>query len=70
MRYRYLGDRFNRIYAGLPGDPALADAECDPVRRNGRVIRGANRNQLVRVAGGRLVVVLGRRLRLTVKDPR
>jgi hypothetical protein len=62
MRYVYLGDKMT--------DPALIGRPCDPVRRaDGKVIVGSGtgvpRNQLVRFADGREVVVLGRRLRLS-----
>jgi hypothetical protein len=58
MRYYYLGDRFT--------DPTLIDAYCDPIRRDdGKCIIGRNATQLVRFAGGREVIVLRRRLRLT-----
>lgn len=62
MRYVYLGDTLT--------DPRWVGQPCDPVlRSNGErvtVIRGNRpRNQLVRFADGSLVVVLGRRLRVT-----
>jgi hypothetical protein len=62
VRYLYLGDKMT--------DPTLVGLPCDPVRRaDGKVIvgsgKGTPRNQLVRFADGRLVVVLGRRLRLS-----
>ena len=60
MRYIYLGDRLTR--SDLHGQP------CDPVlRKDGRVVRGRNRNQLVRFADGMACVVAGRRLRLRSK---
>jgi hypothetical protein len=62
VRYVYLGDRLT--------DPRWVGQPCDPVlRASGErmtVIRGNRpRNQLVRFADGSLVVVLGRRLRVT-----
>lgn len=66
MRYVYLGDAYTR--------PELRGAPCDPVSgpsrsKTGRgrvvVIRGRNRNQLVRFADGTQVVVAGRFLRLS-----
>lgn len=61
MRYTYLGDKLTR------GE--LKGAQCDPERRSdGRVIRGRNRNQLVRMSDGTRHVVVGRRLRVNRSD--
>lgn len=62
MRYVYLGDKMT--------DSRWTGQPCDPVRRlDGKVIVGRKpRNQLVRFEDGSLVVVLGRRLRLTDKS--
>lgn len=60
-RYVYLGDKLT--------DPTLIGQPCDPVlRADGKCLIGRKpRNQLVRFANGREVVVLARRLRLTAK---
>lgn len=61
MRYTYFGDRHTR--------PDLRGAQCDPVRRpDGKVVRGRNRNALVRLASGELVVAAGRFLRLNRRE--
>jgi hypothetical protein len=58
-RYVYLGDRLT--------DATLIGQPCDPIlRTDGKCIVGRKpRNQAVRFADGREVVVLARRLRLT-----
>ena len=62
MKFVYLGDKLT--------DPRLVDQECDPVlRADGQPAATPKRTlQLVRFADGELVVVLGRRLRLTQPD--
>jgi hypothetical protein len=61
MRYVYLGDKMT--------DPTLLGRSCEPVARaDGRGIVESGKAgtlRLVRFDDGRLVVVLGRRLRLS-----
>lgn len=61
QRYVYLGDRLT--------DPALVGQVCGPVRReDGRCIVGGKLGSaLVRLADGREVVVMRRRLRLNAR---
>jgi hypothetical protein len=64
-RYIYLGDAWDAVYA-----PERCGVVVDAVLRgpdDGRVVRGRNRNQLVRFPDGSLEVVPGARLRLKEK---
>lgn len=56
VQYIYKGDKLT--------DPFLKNKICEAVRRpDGKCIRGKNGSMLVRFAGGKLQVVMGRQLR-------